>query len=140
MKTPEALTPLAKTRYIAAVDTENLHSPQQKYRLAAKGRRLVLRTSRVERNAPCYRVRPLPHRTVHAVFPHTALRVEVCIHRSRSPNLFSIVSLWSRRHRSTWTSSLRLAASSADCPSLDVPFPFVIHPLMFYQYSVNYSK
>ena len=94
---------------------------------------------RVERDAP-RRVRPPPHRTVRAVFPHTALRVEVCIHRSRSPNLFRIVSLWSRRHRSTWTSSLRLAASSADCPSLDVPFPFVIHPLMFYQYSVNYSK
>ena len=32
-------------------------------------------TSRVERNAPCYRVRPPPHRTVRAVFPHTALRV-----------------------------------------------------------------
>ena len=94
-----------------------------------------LRGSRVERGAPCYRIRPPPHRTVRAVFPHTALRAEVCIHRSRSPNLFRIVSLWSRRHRSTWTSSLRLAASSADCPSLDVPFPFVIHPLMFYQYS-----
>ena len=73
------------------------------------------RPSRVERDAP-RRVRPPPHRTVRAVFPHTALRVEVCIHRSRSPNLFSIVSLWSRRHRSTWTSGLRLAASSADCP------------------------
>ena len=35
------LTPLAKAGYIAAVDTENLHSPQRKYRLAAKGRRLV---------------------------------------------------------------------------------------------------
>ena len=32
-------------------------------------------TSRVERDAPCYRVRPPPHRTVRAVFPHTALRV-----------------------------------------------------------------
>ena len=41
---------------------------------------------RVERDAP-RRVRPPPHRTVRAVFPHTALRVEVCIHRSRSPNL-----------------------------------------------------
>ena len=30
-----------RTGYIAAVDTENLHSPQRKYRLAAKGRRLV---------------------------------------------------------------------------------------------------
>ena len=30
---------------------------------------------RVERDAPCYRVRPPPHRTVRAVFPHTALRV-----------------------------------------------------------------
>ena len=27
------LTPLAKAGYIAAVDTENLHSPQRKYRL-----------------------------------------------------------------------------------------------------------
>ena len=35
------LTPLAKAGYIAAVDTENLHSPQRKYRLAAKGRRLA---------------------------------------------------------------------------------------------------
>ena len=35
------LTPLAKAGYIAAVDTENLHSPQRKYRLAAKGRRLI---------------------------------------------------------------------------------------------------
>ena len=35
------LTPLAKAGYIAAVDTENLHSPQRKYRLVAKGRRLV---------------------------------------------------------------------------------------------------
>ena len=96
---------------------------------------IIQSISRVERDAPCYRVRPPPHRTVRADFPHTALRVEVCIHRSRSPNLFRIVSLWSRRHRSTWTSGLRLAASSADCPSLDVPFPFVIHPLMFYQYS-----
>ena len=32
---------LAKAGYIAAVDAENLHSPQRKYRLAAKGRRLV---------------------------------------------------------------------------------------------------
>ena len=32
-------------------------------------------TSRVERDAPCYRERPPPHRTVRAVFPHTALRV-----------------------------------------------------------------
>ena len=39
--TARYLTPLAKTGYIAAVDTENLHSPQRKYRLAAKGRRLV---------------------------------------------------------------------------------------------------
>ena len=31
--------------------------------------------SRVERDAPCYRERPPPHRTVRAVFPHTALRV-----------------------------------------------------------------
>ena len=31
--------------------------------------------SRVERDAPCCRVRPPPHRTVRAVFPHTALRV-----------------------------------------------------------------
>ena len=30
---------------------------------------------RVERSAPCYRVRPPPHRTVRAGFPHTALRV-----------------------------------------------------------------
>ena len=30
---------------------------------------------RVERDAPCYRVRPPLHRTVRAVFPHTALRV-----------------------------------------------------------------
>ena len=30
---------------------------------------------RVERSAPCCRVRPPPHRTVRAVFPHTALRV-----------------------------------------------------------------
>ena len=35
------LTPLAKAGYIAAVDAENLHSPQRKYHLAAKGRRLV---------------------------------------------------------------------------------------------------
>ena len=35
------LTPLAKAGYIAAVDAENLHSPQRKYRLAAKGRWLV---------------------------------------------------------------------------------------------------
>ena len=34
-------TPLAKAGYIAAVDAENLHSPQRKYRLVAKGRRLV---------------------------------------------------------------------------------------------------
>ena len=39
--TARYLTPLAQAGYIAAVDTENLHSPQQKYRLAAKGRRLV---------------------------------------------------------------------------------------------------
>ena len=31
--------------------------------------------SRVERSAPCYRVRPPPHRTVRAGFPHTAFRV-----------------------------------------------------------------
>ena len=31
--------------------------------------------SRVERSAPCCRVRPPPHRTVRAGFPHTALRV-----------------------------------------------------------------
>ena len=37
--TAHYLTPLAKAGYIAAVDTENLHSPQRKYRLAAKGRR-----------------------------------------------------------------------------------------------------
>ena len=30
------LTPLAKAGYIAAVDTENLHSPQRKYRLAPR--------------------------------------------------------------------------------------------------------
>ena len=30
---------------------------------------------RVERSAPCCRVRPPPHRTVRAGFPHTALRV-----------------------------------------------------------------
>ena len=30
---------------------------------------------RVERSAPCCRVRPPPHRTVRAVFPHTAHRV-----------------------------------------------------------------
>ena len=35
------LTPHAKAGYIAAVDAENLHSPQRKYLLAAKGRRLV---------------------------------------------------------------------------------------------------
>ena len=35
------LTPLSKAGYIAAVYTENLHSPQRKYRLLAKGRRLV---------------------------------------------------------------------------------------------------
>ena len=39
--TARDLTPLAKAGYIAAVDTENLHSPQRKYRLVAKGRRLV---------------------------------------------------------------------------------------------------
>ena len=39
--TARYLTPLAKAGYIAAVDTGNLHSPQRKYRLAAKGRRLV---------------------------------------------------------------------------------------------------
>ena len=39
--TARYLTPLAKAGYIAAVDTENLHSPQRKYRLAAKGRRLA---------------------------------------------------------------------------------------------------
>ena len=39
--TARDLTPLAKAGYIDAVDTENLHSPQRKYRLAAKGRRLV---------------------------------------------------------------------------------------------------
>ena len=39
--TARDLTPLAKAGYIAAVDTVNLHSPQRKYRLAAKGRRLV---------------------------------------------------------------------------------------------------
>ena len=39
--TARYLTPLAKAGYIAVVDTENLHSPQRKYRLAAKGRRLV---------------------------------------------------------------------------------------------------
>ena len=39
--TARDLTPLAKAGYIAAVDTENLHSPQRKYRLAAKGRRWV---------------------------------------------------------------------------------------------------
>ena len=39
--TARDLTPLAKAGYIAAVDTENLHSQQRKYRLAAKGRRLV---------------------------------------------------------------------------------------------------
>lgn len=39
--TARYLTPLAKAGYIAAVDAENLHSPQRKYRLAAKGRRLV---------------------------------------------------------------------------------------------------
>ena len=31
--TARYLTPLAKAGYIAAVDTENLHSPQRKYRL-----------------------------------------------------------------------------------------------------------
>ena len=39
--TARDLTPLAKAGYSAAVDTENLHSPQRKYRLVAKGRRLV---------------------------------------------------------------------------------------------------
>ena len=39
--TARYLTPLAKAGYIASVDTENLHSPQRKYRLVAKGRRLV---------------------------------------------------------------------------------------------------
>ena len=39
--TARYLAPLAKAGYIAAVDTENLHSPQLKYRLVAKGRRLV---------------------------------------------------------------------------------------------------
>ena len=39
--TARDLTPLAKAGYIAAVDTENLHSPQRKYRLAATGRRWV---------------------------------------------------------------------------------------------------
>ena len=34
-----------------------------------------INASRVEQDAPCYRVRPPPHRTVRAVFPHTALRV-----------------------------------------------------------------
>ena len=34
-------TRLAKAGYIAAVDAENLHSPQRKYRLVAKGRKLV---------------------------------------------------------------------------------------------------
>ena len=38
-------------------------------------RRKTESASRVERDAPCYRVRPPPHRTVRAVFPHTALRV-----------------------------------------------------------------
>ena len=38
-----------------------------------KNRRFV--GCRVERSAPCCRVRPPPHRTVRAVFPHTALRV-----------------------------------------------------------------
>ena len=33
--TARYLTPLAKAGYIAAVDTENLHSPQRKYRLVA---------------------------------------------------------------------------------------------------------
>ena len=37
--TARDLTPLAKAGYIAVVDTVNLHSPQRKYRLAAKGRR-----------------------------------------------------------------------------------------------------
>ena len=41
MRALRYLTPLAKAGYIAAVDAENLHSPQRKYRLAAKGRRLV---------------------------------------------------------------------------------------------------
>ena len=39
--TARDLTPLAKAGYIAVVDTVNLHSPQRKYRLAAKGRRFV---------------------------------------------------------------------------------------------------
>ena len=39
--TARYLTPLAKAGCIAAVDAENLHSPQRKYRLAAKGRKLV---------------------------------------------------------------------------------------------------
>ena len=37
--------------------------------------RYCINASRVERSAPCCRVRPPPHRTVRAVFPHTALRV-----------------------------------------------------------------
>ena len=41
MRALRYLTPLAKAGYIAAVDAENLHSPQRKYRLVAKGRRLV---------------------------------------------------------------------------------------------------
>ena len=43
--TARYLTPLAKAGYIAAVDTENLHSPQRKYRLVAKGRKLVSRAT-----------------------------------------------------------------------------------------------
>ena len=39
--TARYLTPLAKAGYIAAVDTENLHSPQRKYRLPANGRSLA---------------------------------------------------------------------------------------------------
>ena len=34
--TARDLTPLAKAGYSAAVDTENLHSPQRKYRLAPR--------------------------------------------------------------------------------------------------------
>ena len=39
--TARVLSPLAKAGYIAVVDTVNLHSPQRKYRLAAKGRRWI---------------------------------------------------------------------------------------------------
>ena len=57
------------------------HFPEQPDFAQGKGGGPCL--SRVERDAPCYRERPPPHRTVRAVFPHTALRV----------GLFSSVSL-----------------------------------------------